>query len=169
MSRFLKKTFCFVLGYTADYQTTLGRFQVKSEGTPPRYIHSCPFPPHRPPVQGAAWQWAEFPLLSSRTLLVAHNIAAWTCQSQPNPLTIPSLHPSPFPVPRQPWVHSLKSVSLFLKWVHLYHFSFDSTYKRWHRIFLLLCLTLLSMTQHELIFVKHFEKCLAHCKPCVTL
>ena len=50
--------------------------------------------------------------------------------SFPNSLTVPS-----------PLVISFsKSVSLFCKQVHLYHFFLDSTYKRCHMTFLLLCL-----------------------------
>ena len=47
-----------------------------------------------------------------------------------------------------------KSVSLFLscKWVHLYHFFLESTYKGCHMIFLLFCLTFFTETPFTLFF-----------------
>ena len=66
--------------------------------------------------------------------------------SVPNALTIPPLHPSPL-VTINLFSKSL-SLFLFCKWVHLHLFSFlDSTYKGYHTVLLLLCLTY--FTQHD--------------------
>ena len=50
-------------------------------------IHSLP---NSPPTQAATWHWAEFPVLSSRSLLVLHVEHRSVSMSIPNSLTIPS-------------------------------------------------------------------------------
>ena len=70
----------------------------------------------------------------SRALLVIHFKYSSVYMSNPNSLTIPSLHPFPLVT-----VSSFsKSVSLFLfcKYVHLHHFFLYFAYKQYHMIFL---------------------------------
>ena len=68
------------------------------------------------------------------------NIAVCTCQSH-NP-KLPN-YPLPHFSPLVTISSFSKSVSLFLfcKYIHLYNFFLDSTYKRYHMVFLFLCLT----------------------------
>ena len=77
-------TFYFVLGYS---QLTLW-FQVSSKGTQP-YTYMDPFSPNSPPIHAATWHGAEFPVLSSRSLLVLHVKYSSVSISILNSLTIP--------------------------------------------------------------------------------
>ena len=62
-------------------------FLVDSKGTQPD-IHTYPFSPSSPPSQAATWHWAEFPVLSSRSLLVLHVKYSSVCLSIPNSQSI---------------------------------------------------------------------------------
>ena len=55
-------------------------------------------PPNSPPIQAATWHWAEFPVLSRRSLLVIHFKYSSVYMLIPNSPKIPS----PYPFPRQP-------------------------------------------------------------------
>ena len=84
----------------------------------------------------------EFHVLCVRILLVILFIYSSMHMSIPNSVLPP--HPSPW----ESISSFSKSVSLFLfcKLVYLYCFFLDSPYKGYHILFLLLCLTSLSMT-----------------------
>ena len=88
--------------------------------------------------------WAEFPVLYSRFLLVTHYKYRRVYMLIPNSLTISS----PFFFPITTVTSFSKSVSTFLlqKYIHLYNFFLDSTYKGCFTIFLLPWLTSFSRT-----------------------
>ena len=75
----------------------------------------------------------------TRSMLLIHFEYSSMYMTIPNSLTIP--------FPRQPYVHSLKSVSLFLfcKFI-LYHLFDDTPFLGCHTIFLLFYLTSLTVT-----------------------
>ena len=75
----------------------------------------------------------------TRSMLLIHFEYSSVYMTIPNSLTVP--------FPRQPYVYSLKSVSLFLfcKFV-LYHLFDDAPFLGCHTVFLLFCLTSLTVT-----------------------
>ena len=76
-----------------------------------RLSHTCTCihsPPNSPPIQAATWHWAEFPVLSSRSLLVLHVKYSSVSMSIPNSMTIPSpiLAPGNHEVITEYWAES---------------------------------------------------------------
>ena len=100
---------------------------------------SLPHNPSRLPCN-----WAEFPVLYSKFLLVTHFKYRRVCMLIPNSLTVSS----PFFFPLTTMISFSKSVSTFLlqKYIHLYNLFLDSTYKGCFTIFLLPWLTSFSLT-----------------------
>ena len=84
---FFFQTFYFVLRYS--WLTMLWYFQGAANALSHPYtcIHS---PPNCRPIQAATWHWAEFPVLSSGSLLVLHDKYSTVSTSIPDSLTNPS-------------------------------------------------------------------------------
>ena len=84
---FFMWNFYFILGHS--WFKMLWRLQVDSKGTQP-YIYMDPFCPKLLSIQAATRHWAEFPVMSSRSLLVLRVKYSRVSMSIPDSLTIPS-------------------------------------------------------------------------------